>query len=101
MCFICASKFRQRICVPVGRRTGAISGFSRNTDFQIRQPLSRGQRHPPSHTFGVCELAEWLLSNYLSFPFLTVFDSKEADALMTPYLSVVIPAFNEEQRITQ
>jgi dolichyl-phosphate beta-glucosyltransferase len=31
----------------------------------------------------------------------STFRPKEADRLVTPYLSVVIPAFNEEQRITQ
>jgi dolichyl-phosphate beta-glucosyltransferase len=46
-----------------------------------------------------CRIAAFKLSFILnvSDPFV----SKEADRLMTPYLSVVIPAFNEEQRITQ
>ena len=46
-------------------------------------------------------LAEFSLSTYLSSSTPDRFDLKEADRLMTPYLSVVIPAFNEEQRITQ
>jgi len=46
-----------------------------------------------------CRIAAFKLS--FIFNVHERFDPKEADRLMTPYLSVVIPAFNEELRITE